>query len=227
MPSAYTSSRTFVTSGAISSPHAAQECCPSPRLTRIVSRPCRSPTGGAGRCIRSNPARLFSLTFCRISSSFISSSCRSTVRVTRFSRAVAQSGSSPGCHKLSRERLVRFAHGHAFRLASRPPDRCRRTGHALYELQFETHEMPEAHCGATRQLESIAQEERTLVSKDLSGQKQGERAVRSRCCRQDFQPAPLVRDAGDLPPIAEDDRPVVVGPEDRHDLADAGGMRRY
>src|SRR5712691_3178192 len=45
--------------------------------------------------------------------------------------------------------------------------------------------------------------------------------------RHDFQPTSLVRDAGDLPPVAEDDSSIGVGPEDLHDLACQGGVRWY
>src|SRR5262245_15278135 len=103
----------------------------------------------------------------------------------------------------------------------------RRRGQAWRKLQFEPHEMAEAHLTAARQLEPIAEEERPLVPDDLSRQEKVDLAVRDGRCRHDLQPTSGVRDAGDLPPIAEDEGLVVAGPEDLHDFADAGGVRRY
>src|SRR5712691_7925797 len=124
-----------------------------------------------------------------------------------------------------------LAHGDTVRCAARrPPDRAvlyRRKGHAWCKLQFETHEVPEAHLGAARQLEAIDEKERTLVSNDMSGQEKVDLAVRSRCRRHDFEPTSSVRDASNLPAFTEQDSPVVVGPEYLHDLARAGGVNRY
>src|SRR5215510_7056898 len=42
------------------------------------------------------------------------------------------------------------------------------------------------------------------------------------CGRHDLEPAAAVRDARDLPPVAEQRSAVVIGPEDLHGLVDLG-----
>src|SRR5262249_7788777 len=86
--------------------------------------------------------------------------------------------------------------------------------------------MSETHSGATWKLESVAEEERARVSDGLSRQEQVDLGMRARGGRHDLQPTSSMRDARDLLPIAEDDGPMVVEPDDLHDLADAGGVRR-
>src|SRR5262249_610285 len=85
--------------------------------------------------------------------------------------------------------------------------------------------MPKPHPLATRQLESIAEEERVRVSNDLSRQEQVQLRVWIARSGHDLHPPSRMWDARDFLPIAEDDGPVLLEPDDFHDLADAGGMR--
>src|SRR5437667_11042856 len=83
-----------------------------------------------------------------------------------------------------------------------------------------THEVPEAHFRAARQLEPIAEKERTLLSNNLPGQETVGHAARNRCRRHDLEPTSFVRNASNL--LYR--RTVVVRLEYFHDLAlESGG----
>src|SRR5260370_30344418 len=87
--------------------------------------------------------------------------------------------------------------------------------------------MAEAGFGAARQYQSIEEDERPLVLKDLAGQEQIDLAMGCLRSGHDLQSTPLVRDAGDLPAVAEESGTVVIRPHDLHGLAFLGGVTRY
>src|SRR5712692_6812151 len=94
------------------------------------------------------------------------------------------------------------------------------------ESQLEPYQVPDPNGGSAWQLKSIEETVGPLVADYLPGQDEAHLGVGALGHRQDFEPASLVWETGDLVLLSERRRAIVVRPENRNDFADLCGVTR-